>query len=296
MLKPRESIYERYVPTAIPGADSHGPYQWFVFSGNRLLVREDGGTVVTPLAEDAAVFGLPVEEPLYLGTWEGVPSYTALAKADAEAPEGYAFTGLRALYGSLSDGLFHLAGRAYQIAEWNAAHRFCGRCGTPMDHSDTERSKKCLSCGLTSYPPVSPAVITAIFREGRILLAHAKHFQNNMHSLIAGFVEPGETLEDAVRREIREEVGLQVRNIRYFGSQQWPFPNSLMIGFMADYESGEITVDGEEIVFADWFEPDRLPVLPHEISIARKMIDWYVEQRGSMVPAARCDDAKLREL
>lgn len=282
MLSPRESIYEHYVPAAIPGAASGGPSYWFIFSTNRLLVREAGGSVRLPLAGALTSLGLETGAPLYLGTWEGMPCWVAQSPAEAEAPAGYSFTGLRALYGSLSEGLFHLAGRAYQIAEWDASRRFCGRCGAPMVHSDTERAKHCPSCGLTSYPPISPAVITAILKEGKLLLAHAKHFQNQMYSLIAGFVEPGETLEDAVRREILEEVGLKVRNIRYFGSQQWPFPNSLMIGFLADYESGEITVDGEEIVAADWFEPDpdQLPVLPHKISIARKMIDWMVEQRG----------------
>ncbi|WP_438445001.1 NAD(+) diphosphatase [Gorillibacterium sp. sgz5001074] len=285
MLNPRESIYEQYIPAVNPDPEYGGGSYWFVFSGGKMLVRStEGGPVSLPLAGRLEELELPgvqehgAQAPLYLGTWEGVPAYTVQIAPEAEAPAGGSFTLLRALYGSFDEGLFHLAGRAYQIADWDASRRFCSRCATPMEHLATERAKKCPACGFTTYPPVSPAVITAIMKGRQILLAHAKHFPNNMHSLIAGFVEPGETLEDAVQREIREEVGLQVRNIRYFGSQQWPFPNSLMIGFIAEYESGEIAVDGEEIVAADWFEPESLPELPNHISIARKIIDWVVSQ------------------
>lgn len=121
-------------------------------------------------------------------------------------------------------------------------------------------------------------MITAILKDGQVLLARARHFPGNMYGLIAGFVEPGETLEDCVKREIGEEVGLTVRNIRYFGSQQWPFPHSLMVGFLADYESGDIAVDGAEIVAADWFDADHLPEIPPPVSIARKILDWYVKE------------------
>jgi NAD+ diphosphatase len=279
MLNPTESIYDRYEPAPFPEPGYEGPCYWFVFSSGKLLVREEDGQVRIPCVEDADTLSVQAADGLYLGTWEGVPSYTQTVQPEPAAPEGFTFTGLRSLYGVLDEGLFHLAGRAAQIGEWDRAHRFCGRCGGKMVPSEKERAKHCPSCGLTSYPPISPAVITAIFKGDRILLAHAAHFSNNMYSLIAGFVEPGETLEDAVRREIREEVGISVRNVRYFGSQQWPFPNSLMIGFTAEYDSGKIAVDGEEIVAADWFTADNLPELPSRISIARKIIDWYAEQQ-----------------
>ncbi len=136
----------------------------------------------------------------------------------------------------------------------------------------------CPSCGISYYPRLAPAVITAILKGNQVLLARARHFPETMFGLVSGYVEPGETLEDGVKREIREEVGVEVRNLRYFGSQQWPFPHSLMIGFLADYESGDITVDGEEIVEADWFDADHLPHIPPRVSIARKMLDWFKDE------------------
>lgn len=138
-----------------------------------------------------------------------------------------------------------------------------------------ERARVCPKCGFASFPRLSPAAITADIKDGRILLAHAKHFKEKTYSIIAGFVELGETLEECVKREVMEEVGIEDDNIRYFGSQPWPFPNSLMLGFTAEYKSGEITVDGVEIGEAGWFTPANLPEIPSNLSIARKLIDWY---------------------
>jgi NAD+ diphosphatase len=191
--------------------------------------------------------------------------------------EGILFKDLRSLYGILDEDIFLLAGKAYQIINWDKNHQFCGRCGSHTENLEGERAKKCPKCGFISYPVLSPAVITAIIKGNKILLAHNSGFKNNMYSLIAGFVEPGETLEEGVKREIMEEVGVQVKNVKYWGSQPWPFPNSLMIGFTAEYESGEINVDGVEIASAAWFDINNLPKLPTEISIARKIINWYIE-------------------
>lgn len=277
----RISVYERYVPAVKPDHPPGTPAYWFIFSTNRLLIKpaaSPSGTVRIPMALAAEELGIQPIRTQYLGTFEGHPCYSAEAAADAADPEDLSFIGLRALYGSMAEDLFYLAGRAIQIVAWDRTHQFCGICGSRTVSSETERSKLCPQCGATNYPRISPAVITAILKDKQILLAHARHFQGNMHSIIAGFVEPGETLEDCVKREILEEVGVKVKNIRYFGSQQWPFPNSLMIGFFADYESGEINVDGEEIEVAGWFDADKLPPIPSEISIARKMIDWYVRE------------------
>jgi NAD+ diphosphatase len=139
-------------------------------------------------------------------------------------------------------------------------------------------AKECLDCGFLNFPRISPAVIVLVERENRVLLARLKRFAEELYSVIAGFVEPGETLEETVQREIEEEVGIRVKNIRYFGSQPWPFPDSLMIGFTAEYESGEIRIDETEITDARWFEPDSLPTIPGKISIARKLIDWFVDK------------------
>lgn len=283
MHMPRESIYKRYVPAVAPEHDRNGPAYWFVFSSNKLLVKEASGKVSIPVAQTAEQLHIQPIRTQYLGTFAGYPCYSAEAAPDAAAAEGMSFCGLRALYGAIDEDLFHLAGRAAQIVAWDQTHQYCGRCGEQTISSDKERAKICPTCGFTSYPRISPAVITAVLKGKQLLLAHARHFQGNMYSLIAGFVEPGETLEDCVQREIMEEVGIKVKNIRYFGSQQWPFPNSLMIGFIAEYESGEIAVDGEEITAAGWFDPDRLPELPGKISIARKIIDWYVRQYSGQI-------------
>ncbi|HEY5585326.1 MAG TPA: NAD(+) diphosphatase, partial [Ruminiclostridium sp.] len=166
--------------------------------------------------------------------------------------------------------------KAFQIVSWDQTNQFCGRCGSSTQPQPSERAKICPKCGFISYPRICPATITAIFKDDKILLAHAAAFKGNLYSLIAGFLEPGETLEECVKREIMEEVSLKVKNIKYFGSQPWPFPNSMMIGFTAEYESGEITVDGVEISEAGWFGVDNLPELPFEMSIARKIINSYI--------------------
>src|SRR6185369_14128960 len=175
--------------------------------------------------------------------------------------------------------------RAIALTEFETTHRYCGRCATLTQPSLVDRSKRCPSCELHVYPRIPPAVITLIERDGRLLLARSARFKTGMFSAVAGFVEIGESLEQAAVREVREEVGVEVGELRYFGSQPWPFGRSLMIGYFARYLSGEIVVDGEEIVEADWFELERLPLLPPPISIARKLIEAYLTERGVPRPA-----------
>jgi len=213
----------------------------------------------------------------YLGTLEGEPCYSVEVSPDAEALKDMCFIDLRSLYGTLEEDIFLLAGRALQIITWDKTHQYCGSCGTQTETNKSEKAKRCPACGLTNYPRISPAVITAVLKDNRILLAHNSGFKGNMYSLIAGFLEPGETLEECVAREIMEEVGIGVKNIKYFGSQPWPFPNSMMIGFTAEYDSGDIIVDGVEITKAAWYDVYHLPELPSQMSIARKLIDWYIE-------------------
>jgi NAD+ diphosphatase len=142
---------------------------------------------------------------------------------------------------------------------------------------ENQMAKICPECGFISHTRLSPAVITAIIKNGKILMAKHSYGLKNRYGLIAGFIEAGETLEEGIKREVMEEVGLKVNNIKYFGSQPWPFPNSLMIGFTANYESGEINVDGKEIIEAKWFNVDELTPMPSKISIASELIDWYIE-------------------
>lgn len=193
--------------------------------------------------------------------------------------EAFAVKNLRSLYGKLPEDLFAIAARAVQIVEWDRTHQFCGHCATPTIQRPTERAKRCPSCQLRQYPKLSPAVIMLIYRGSDLLLARAPRFRAGMYSVLAGFVEPGESLEETVAREVKEEVGVEIKNIRYFGSQPWPFPKSLMIGFIAEYASGTITPDPTEIEAANWFSADNLPPVPGELSIARKLIDWFVAQQ-----------------
>lgn len=188
-------------------------------------------------------------------------------------------TPLMALAASVPEIEWHVAGRAVQLVAWRQTHRFCGRCGVATVDVPGERAMRCPQCRLMLFPRLAPAVITLVTRpDGRALLGRNANFPIPMFSCLAGFVEPGETLEQAVAREVHEEVGVRVQRIRYQGSQPWPFPHSLMIGFRAEWASGDIAVDGTEIAEADWFAPDDLPPIPPKLSIARTLIDaWLAE-------------------
>jgi NAD+ diphosphatase len=183
---------------------------------------------------------------------------------------------LRSFFGRAGEIEWLVAGRAVQLVEWARTHRFCGRCGTPTTQQEGERAMRCPACSLLAFPRIAPAMITLVTRGEEALLARGVQFQSAMYSCLAGFVEPGESLEGAVVREVREEVGVEVGNVRYWGSQPWPFPHSLMVGFTAEWQSGEIDVDPTEIVEARWFRRDELPMIPPSISIARKLIDGWL--------------------
>lgn len=275
----RQNIYKHYEPAVTDTNQDYMCGYWFVFSSNKLLVVDNNGEAKIPLYNELAEISRLLTTPLYLGKFQGQPAYCIGVANDMQAPSGMSFTDLRSSFGVLDEASFLLAGKAIQVVAWEQTHRFCGKCGTPTEDLPGERAKVCPECGFISYPRICPAVITAVFKENKILLAHASAFKGDMHSLIAGFVEAGETLEDAVEREIMEEIGIRVKNIKYWGSQPWPFPNSLMLGFTAEYDSGDITVDGVEISHADWYDVDNLPELPLNVSIARKIIDWYVDGR-----------------
>ena len=253
------------------------PGWWFIFSGNKLLVQSDEERSSVPFLEDPSLLKLEIMRWQFLGKLDGRHCYSAECVPDARAPEGMSFEGLRPLFSHLDDRVFRLAGRAFQIMNWDRTHQFCSQCGHSTKDKGDEIAKLCPACGFTSFPVMSPAVIVAVTRGDKILLARAGRFPKEMYSVLAGFVEPGESLEECIRREVEEEVGVEVTNIRYFGSQAWPFPNSLMIGFTAEYAGGEIRIDEKEIVDAGWFRADNLPKIPDKISIARKLIDWFVD-------------------
>lgn len=278
---PRESIYKSYQPAVTFESVNNDHSYWFVFCSNKLLINPDECTV--PCSKKLAELNISPVRTQYLGTLKGHPCYSVEVSPDIAVPEGMSFNELRSLYGILDEDIFILAGRAIQIVNWDQTHQYCGRCGHKTETLRDERAKKCPECGLINFPRISPAAITAVFKENKILLSHNAAFRGNIHSLIAGFVEPGETLEECIKREVFEEVGIRVKNIKYFGSQPWPFPNSLMIGFTAEHESGEISVDGKEISEAGWYDVNNLPELPPKMSIAREIIDRFMQSNPDSV-------------
>jgi NAD+ diphosphatase len=239
---------------------------WFHVRGSDVWVAD------APLAE--------ADQPMFVGML-GRTACWAVEVGESVGDDGVAFSDLRALYGRLPETQWSVAGRAVQLVDWARTHRFCGRCGTPTEAASGERAMRCPACGLLAFPRVAPAVITLVTRGEEVLLARGVTFPVPMYSCIAGFVEPGETIEEAVRREVREEVGVDITNLAYVSSQPWPFPHSLMIGFTADWASGDIVIDPREILDAQWFRADNMPMIPHGISIARKLIDaWLLSVAG----------------
>lgn len=242
----------------------------FVIAGQALCVVRDPRPTL-PVGD--------VGDALHLGDLDGEPCFACLL-GDDPPPAGSEPVPLRQLYGALTDDEFAVAGRALGLTTWDRDHRHCGRCGAATTRSPTERVRTCVACGHAAYPRLSPAVIMLIERDGRCLLARNARTRMPFYSTLAGFVEVGETLEHCVAREVREEAGIEIADIRYFGSQPWPFTGSLMIGFTARWASGEIVEDPTEIADAGWFAPDALPVVPPTLSIARELIDDFVRRHA----------------
>ena len=262
-----EGFTPRHVlPAALPAGTLA-----FAFHDARLLV---GGADEAPVIPDfSALEQLGIAGSVhFLGDLDATPCVAvSLSNAVAE-PEGWRYAGLRSLFFKLPEPLLAIAARAFQVVEWDRTHRYCGRCGTPTRDKPGERAKEGPGCGFVAYPRVSPAMMVLVTRGRELLLARASRFPPGMFSALAGFVEPGETIEDCIRREVREEVGIEVRNIEYFSSQSWAFPHSLMIAYNAEYAGGELRPDETEIAEARWFAWDAVPDLPPSISISRRLI------------------------
>jgi NAD+ diphosphatase len=248
----------------------------FAFRDNRLAVGGGEKTPSIPTLADLARGGLAGAHH-YLGTLDGVPCVAVAlpdtTPEDAGADVGLAFAGLRSMFFTLPEPMLALAARAFQIADWDHTHRYCGRCATPTRDRPAERAKECPACGLLAWPRIAPAMMVLVTRGRELLLARAHRFPGAMYSALAGFVEPGETIEDCIHREVREEVGVDVTDIRYFASQSWAFPHSLMIAYTAEYAGGTLAPDDHEIADARWFALDALPQLPSPVSVARRLID-----------------------
>lgn len=253
-----------------------GESLWFVMSGARLILRrqDDGVAILRATSRDD--LGLTIVDPLYIGALDGVPCMAARFEGDS-VPEQYTTRDLRALWSHVPDVVWSIAGLASELLHWAETTRYCPRCGHVPEVKETEWGATCPNCGLTQYPRVSPCTITLIHDdEDRLLLTRQSSWPNGFYSLVAGFVESGETLEECVVREVREETGVEIDEIAYEGSQPWPFPHQLMVGFTARYAGGEIVVDHSELEDARWFTLADLPTRPPGVSIAGKMIEAFV--------------------
>ncbi|WP_300700887.1 NAD(+) diphosphatase [Bacteroides sp.] len=251
--------------------------QWFVFFNDQLLLKkEENNQYSVPCGAQAPLQQVS-DLKIHDVTLTNGKKVKALAiKQPIDENDEWIMIGLRASYEYLPLADYQAAGKASQILYWDSHSRFCPVCGTPMEQKEPIM-KKCSNCGNEMYPPVSTAVIVLIRKGNEILLVHARNFRGTFYGLVAGFLETGETLEECVKREVLEETGLRVKNITYFGNQPWPYPSGLMIGFIADYDGGEIKLQDEELSAAGFYSKDNLPEIPRKLSIARKLIDWWLE-------------------
>lgn len=249
-----------------------------VFYNDDILIKNDSSSFLIPEKDLLLSNKKAVLSDGFHFMSNDVDSYTLYdLSSPIILPEGWHFSSFRECREHYLEPHYKIATQCLHLLHWSRSHQFCGVCGTKLPSMNPDRSKKCSACGHMLFPYMGLAVITAIYKDDKILLAHNANFPENLYSLIAGFVDSGETLEAAVEREILEEVGLKVKNIKYFGSQPWPFPNSLMIGFTAEYESGDIQPDDIEIEHAEWFTKENLPNIPHHYSIARQIINQYLD-------------------
>ena len=256
----------------------------FAFRKRELLVSD---AFALPALDSLAALGLEPARTQFLGHLGGEPCYAAELASDAAPPPGAQFRDLRQLFGRLREELMAVAGRAVQIVEWDRAHQFCGACAAPTVLHERGRARVCTNpeCKLEAYPRLSPAMIVAVERGEELLLARSPHFPAGIYSVLAGFVDPGESVEDAVHREVFEETAVRVANVRYLASQPWPFPNSRMLGFQADYAGGDVVPEPGEIEHAAFFHVDALPPLfPGNVSISQWLIADFVRRHGRAMP------------
>jgi NAD+ diphosphatase len=263
---------------------------WLIFSGEKIYQSDESLGLMIAKWETLSFAHSYQDKIVKIGSHDNLPCLLIDMGSEHIEQEHLVFVSMRALLMQNETSFFGIASRAWQIALFMRTHRFCGQCGSAMQQINWEMAMQCYRCQHRCYPRISPCIIVSIRHKGKILLAQGKPQRSRqMFSTLAGFVESGERLEQAVHREVFEEVGIQVKNLRYFSSQPWPFPHSLMVGFLADFDSGEIQVDGKEILEAYWFEPEKLPNIPPQQSIAGQLIQHTIEeinqQRNITIPA-----------
>ena len=253
---------------------------YFTFFKGSILIKKEKNTSNIPVYDEIKKLNIHYGDEFLLGEFRGKSCFVIEVSSEIKFPDNFELIPLSQIGTLIDEELFLIAGRANQILNWDNTHRFCGKCGSKTENKKNEMAKVCPKCNHVMYPVICPAIIVGVIKGDKILLAHNKAFKNNMYSLIAGFVEAGEDLKSTVKREVFEEVGIKIKNIKYYKSSPWSFPNSLMIGFFAEYESGEIKVDGNEILHANWYTKDNFPPnIPEKFTIARKIIDGFVDRK-----------------
>ncbi len=257
-----------------PPEQLSSPALWFIFKADEILLQNERQIPALQSFDHSNL------SPQYLGTFADVHCFAVEMQDQPGLAEDLQFYPVRQAHTLLQDeALFQVVIRAKQVLHWDKITQFCGSCGHKNQMHLKERAKQCTHCEAITYPQIAPVMLVLIWRENEILLARSAHFLPGVYSILAGFTEPGETLEGTVEREVLEEVGIKIKNLKYFGSQPWPFPSNLMLGFIAEYDSGELVVDKNELEDAAWFPIDQLPTLPRSISLSRKIIDAYVAEK-----------------
>ncbi|CAM2845175.1 NADH pyrophosphatase [Legionella steigerwaltii] len=267
-----------FIPQIHPPASFVEPAFWFIFHGEDLLLQNH----TIPQFFGINALNLSIERQIYLGIYGNTPCFAVqISKQPQGLPEYMAFQHIRQAHELINDeDLFLLVTKAKQLLHWDSSTQFCGYCGHKTQYSNKERAKVCSNCNSLIFPQIAPVMLALIWRNNEILLARSPHFMPGIYSILAGFVEPGETLEQTVIREVKEEVGLTIKNLHYCSSQPWPFQSNLMLGFIAEYDGGEIQIDATELEDAQWFSIKKLPQLPKPISLSRQMIDKYLAMRA----------------
>ncbi len=252
---------------------------WLIFVGDKMIQLDDQPSYLVATWGELEFAHAYQEQVVKIGQHQNLPCLLIDMGQENIQQQELSLISMRALLTESHSDFFAIAARAWQITLFLRTHRFCGQCGSKMQQIDWEMAMHCFRCHHRCYPRISPCIIVAIRRNNQILLAQGKpQKQRGMFSVLAGFVESGETLEQAVHREVYEEVAIKIKNLRYFASQPWPFPHSLMVGFLADYDQGEIQVDGIEILEANWYDIDALPTIPPKLSIAGQLIEHTLQQ------------------
>ena len=267
-----------FVPGVLAPANINKAANWLMFLNDKPVMV--GGQVKNPIPyfENPSRMGLTIENRFYLGLFRGEACYAASLDPLADLPAEFTICDMKLMLSQLPEAWFQLVGLAQQILTWDRNHQYCGACGSHTHFHAADRAKVCPDCGLQNYPRLSPCIITLVTNEDKVLLGRSPRFIPDLYSTLAGYIEPGETVEQAVHREVQEEVGVELGKLEYVKSQPWPFPHSLMLGFIAEYQQGEIRVDEDELEDAQWWHIDKLPLIPPQGTISRALIDFYIDR------------------